>query len=124
MEQLEEDEEFRSLVQPNNMKEQLVSSITKDGRTLPIDVDAEYIVLDGYTRFQIFRELKFKEVKVRKWNIKSSEDRATAYKLIAMLNLQRRRLEKNEVLKLLREWAEKIKKVQKKHKNSRLMPII
>jgi ParB-like chromosome segregation protein Spo0J len=124
MEQLKEDEEFRSLVQPNNMKEQLVSSITKNGRTLPIDVDAEYIVLDGYTRFQIFRELKFKEVKVRKWNIKSSEDRATAYKLIAMLNLQRRHLEKNEVLKLLREWAEKIKKVQKKYKNSRLMPRI
>jgi hypothetical protein len=113
IEKLREDEEFRSLVPPNNMKEQLISSITKNGQTLPIDVDSSYIILDGYTRFQIFRELRFKEVKVRKWNFKSSEDRATAYKLIAMLNLQRRHLEKNEVLKLLRELAEKIEKSSK-----------
>ena len=113
IEKLREDEEFRSLVPPNNMKEQLVSSIAKNGQTLPIDVDSSYIILDGYTRFQIFRELRFKEVKVRKWNFKSSEDRATAYKLIAMLNLQRRHLEKNEVLKLLRELAEKIEKSSK-----------
>jgi len=26
------------------------------------------------------RELKFKEVKVRRWNFRSSEDKATAYK--------------------------------------------
>jgi len=45
------------------------------------------------------RELKFKEVKVRRWNFRSSEDKATAYKLIAMLNLQRRHLEKNKDLK-------------------------
>ena len=113
IEKLREDEEFRSLVPPNNMKEQLVSSIAKNGQTLPIDVDSSYIILDGYTRFQIFRELKFKEVKVRKWNFKSSEDRATAYKLIAMLNLQRRHLEKHEVLRLLRELAEKIEKSSK-----------
>ncbi|MFP3219018.1 MAG: ParB N-terminal domain-containing protein [Acidianus sp.] len=113
IEKLREDEELRSLVPPNNMKEQLVSSITKNGQTLPIDVDSSYIILDGYTRFQIFRELKFKEVKVRKWNFKSSEDRVTAYKLMAMLNLQRRHLEKNEVLKLLRELAEKIEKISK-----------
>jgi len=124
IEQLKEDEEFKTLVPPNNMKEQLVSSIAKNGQTLPIDVDSSYIVLDGYTRFQIFRELKFKEVKVRKWNFKSSEDRATAYKLIAMLNLQRRHLEKNEVLKLLRELAEKIEKVQKKYKNCRQLETI
>ncbi|WP_062088584.1 ParB N-terminal domain-containing protein [Sulfolobus acidocaldarius] len=113
IEKLREDEEFRSLVPPNNMKEQLISSIAKNGQTLPIDVDSSYIILDGYTRFEIFRELKFKEVKVRKWNFKSPEDRATAYKLIAMLNLQRRHLEKNEVLKLLRELAEKIEKSSK-----------
>ena len=113
IEKLREDEEFRSLVPPNNMKEQLVSSITKNGQTLPIDVDSDYVILDGYTRIQIFRELKFKEVKVRKWNFKSSEDRVTAYKLMAMLNLQRRHLEKNEVLKLLRELTEKIEKISK-----------
>jgi len=113
IEKLREDEELRSLVPPNNMKEQIVSSITKNGQTLPIDVDSGYIILDGYTRFQIFKELKFKEIKVRKWNFKSSEDRATAYKLIAMLNLQRRHLEKNEVLKLLRELAERIEKSSK-----------
>ena len=117
IEKLREDEEFRSLVPPNNMKEQLISSITKNGQTLPIDVDSSYIILDGYTRFQIFRELRFKEVKVRKWNFKSSEDRATAYKLIAMLNLQRRHLEKYEVLKLLRELAEKIEKSSKEVQN-------
>jgi len=113
IEQLKEDEEFKTLVPPNNMKGQLISSIAKNGQTLPIDVDSSYIILDGYTRFQIFRELKFKEVKVRKWNFKSSEDRATAYKLIVMLNLQRRHLEKYEVLKLLRELAEKIEKSSK-----------
>jgi len=56
-------------------------------------------VLDGYTRLSVMRELKFKEVKVRRWNFRSSEDKATAYKLIAMLNLQRRHLEKNKDLK-------------------------
>ncbi|ACP55425.1 ParB N-terminal domain-containing protein [Saccharolobus islandicus] len=117
IEKLREDEEFRSLVPPNNMKEQLVSSITKNGQTLPIDVDAEYIILDGYTRVSIFRELKYNEVKVRKWNFKSSEDRVTAYKLIAMLNLQRRHLEKNEVLRLIREVAEKIEKLSKQNKS-------
>jgi ParB-like chromosome segregation protein Spo0J len=113
IEKLREDEEFRSLVPPNNMKEQLVSSIAKNGQTLPIDVDSDYVILDGYTRVSILRELKYKEVKVRKWNFRSEENRATAYRLIAMLNLQRRNLEKNEVLKLLRELAEKIEKSSK-----------
>ncbi|BAB66377.1 hypothetical protein STK_13180 [Sulfurisphaera tokodaii str. 7] len=111
IEKLKEDEEFKSLVPPNNMKEQLASSIAKNGQTLPIDVDEDYVILDGYTRVSIMKNLNFKEVKVRKWNFKSSEDRATAYRLIAMLNLQRRHLDKNEVLKLLREIAEKILKI-------------
>ncbi|ACP36078.1 ParB domain protein nuclease [Sulfolobus islandicus L.S.2.15] len=113
IEKLREDEEFRSLVPPNNMKEQLTSSIIKNGQTLPIDVDSDNVILDGYTRASILRELKYKEVKVRKWSFRSQEDRATAYRLIAMLNLQRRHLEKNEVLKLLRELAEKIEKSSK-----------
>ena len=108
IEKLKEDDEFKALVPPNNMKEQLASSIIKNGQTLPIDVDLDYIILDGYTRFQIFGEQGFKEIKIRRWNFRSSEDKATAYKLIAMLNLQRRHLEKHEVLKLLRELAEKI----------------
>ncbi|WP_244263044.1 ParB N-terminal domain-containing protein [Saccharolobus islandicus] len=124
IEKLREDEEFRSLVPPNNMKEQLVSSIVKNGQTLPIDVDSDYVILDGYKRVSILRELKYKEIKVRKWSFRSQEDRATAYRLIAMLNLQRRHLEKNEVLKLLRELAEKIEKVQKKYKKCRQMPRI
>ncbi|ADX82319.1 chromosome partitioning protein ParB [Sulfolobus islandicus] len=110
IEKLKEDEEFKSLVPPNNMKEQLTSSIVKNGQTLPIDVDSDYVILDGYTRVSILRELKYKEVKVRKWNFRSKENRATAYRLIAMLNLQRRHLEKNEVLRLLREIVEKIQK--------------
>ena len=113
IEKLKEDEEFRSLVPPNNMKEQLVSSIVKNGQTLPIDVDSDYVILDGYTRVSILRELKYKEVKIRKWNFRSKENRAMAYRLIAMLNLQRRHLEKNEVLKLLRELVEKIEKSSK-----------
>ena len=117
IEKLREDEEFRSLVPPNNMKEQLVSSIVKNGQTLPIDVDSDYVILDGYTRVSILKELKYKEVKVRKWNFRSKENRATAYRLIAMLNLQRRHLEKNEVLKLLRELVEKIEKSSKEVKN-------
>ncbi|BDC18240.1 ParB N-terminal domain-containing protein [Acidianus sp. HS-5] len=118
IERLKEDEEFRSLVPPNNMKEQLASSIAKNGQTLPIDVDSDYVILDGYTRISIMKNLNFKEVKVRKWNFKSSEDRVTAYKLISMLNLQRRHLEKNEVLKLLREIAERILREQKKKESN------
>jgi len=117
IEKLKEDDEFKTLVPPNNMKEQLVSSIAKNGQTLPIDVDSDYVILDGYTRVSILRELKYKEVKVRKWNFRSEENRATAYRLIAMLNLQRRHLEKNEVLKLLRELAEKIEKSSKEVQN-------
>ncbi|MCI4396183.1 MAG: ParB N-terminal domain-containing protein [Thermoprotei archaeon] len=112
IEKLRVDEEFKSLVPPNNMREQLASSLAKNGQTLPIDVDSDYIILDGYTRFEIMKELKYKEIKVRRWNFKSSENRAIAYKVIAMLNLQRRHLEKNEVLKLLRELSEKIDQSQ------------
>ncbi|BAB65212.1 hypothetical protein STK_02502 [Sulfurisphaera tokodaii str. 7] len=66
IERIKEDDEFKSLVPPNNMKEQLASSIAKNGQTLPIDVDEDYVILDGYTRVSIMKNLNFKEVKVRK----------------------------------------------------------
>ena len=114
---LKEDQELKSLVPPNNMKDQLASSIAKNGQTLPIDVDEDYVILDGYTRVSILKTLNYKEVKVRRWNFRSSEDRVTAYKLVAMLNLQRRHLEKHEVLRLIREVAEKIERLSKEQNN-------
>ena len=115
---LKEDQELKSIVPPNNMKDQLASSIAKNGQTLPIDVDEDYVILDGYTRVSILKTMNYKEVKVRRWNFKSSEDRVTAYKLVAMLNLQRRHLEKHEVLRLIREVAEKIERLSKEQNNS------
>jgi hypothetical protein len=113
IEKLKVDDEFKSLIPPNNMREQLVASIRKNGQLVPLDVDLDYIVLDGNTRADIFKELKFDKVKVRKWNFRSKENRALAYMLIMMLNLERRHLPKNEVLRLLREISEKIENVSK-----------
>lgn len=113
IEKLKVDDEFKSLIPPNNMREQLVASIRKNGQLVPLDVDLDYIVLDGNTRADIFKELKFDKVKVRKWNFRSMENRALAYMLIMMLNLERRHLPKNEVLRLLREISEKIENVSK-----------
>jgi ParB-like chromosome segregation protein Spo0J len=113
IEKLKEDDEFKSLVPPNNMREELASSIRKNGQLIPLDVDSDYIVLDGHTRATILKELKYDKVKVRKWNFRSKENRALAYILIMMLNLERRQLEKNEVLRLLREISEKIENVSK-----------
>jgi hypothetical protein len=113
IEKLKEDDEFKSLVPPNNMRQELASSIMKNGQLVPLDVDSDYIILDGYTRASILKDLKYDKVKVRKWNFRSTENRASAYMLIMMLNLDRRHLEKNEVLRLLREISEKIESVSK-----------
>jgi len=118
IEKLKVDDEFKSLIPPNNMREQLVASIRKNGQLVPLDVDLDYIVLDGNTRADIFKELKFDKVKVRKWNFRSKENRALAYMLIMMLNLERRHLPKNEVLRLLREISEKIENVSKERQTS------
>ena len=50
---LKEDAELRSLVPPNNMRDQIAASIAKNGQTLPIDVDEDYTIIDGYTRVEI-----------------------------------------------------------------------
>ena len=110
---IKQDDRLRNLVPANNMREQLVASISKNGQTLPIDVDQDYVVLDGYTRLEILKELKYTAVKVRKWGFRSSEDQLTAYIISAMLNLQRRHLEKNEVLRLISEISQKIQQLQK-----------
>jgi len=110
---IKQDDRLRNLVPANNMREQLVASISKNGQTLPIDVDQDYVVLDGYTRLEILKELKYTVVKVRKWGFRSSEDQLTAYIISAMLNLQRRHLEKNEVLRLISEISQKIQQLQK-----------
>ena len=113
IEWLKEDAEFKYLVPPNNMRGQLASSISKNGQLVPIDVDSDYVILDGYTRASILKELKYDKVKVRRWNFNSKDDRTSAYILIMMLNLERRHLEKNEVLRLLREISEKIESASK-----------
>jgi ParB-like chromosome segregation protein Spo0J len=118
IEKLKVDDEFKSLVPPNNMREELASSIRKNGQLIPLDVDLDYIVLDGHTRAEILKELKYDKVKVRKWNFSSKENRALAYTLIMMLNLERRHLPKNEVLRLLREISEKIEGVSKERQTS------
>jgi len=116
IEWLKEDAEFKSLVPPNNMREQLVSSIAKNGQLIPIDVDSDFVILDGYTRVSILKDLKYDKVKVRRWNFSSKEDRVSAYILIMIKNLERRQLDKNEVLRLLREISEKIEVVSKERR--------
>jgi ParB-like chromosome segregation protein Spo0J len=118
IEKLKVGDEFKSLVPPNNMREELASSIRKNGQLIPLDVDSDYIVLDGHTRAEILKELEYDKVKVRKWNFSSKENRAIAYTLIMMLNLERRHLPKNEVLRLLREISEKIENVSKERQAS------
>lgn len=105
---LKEDVELKSLIPPNNMKKYIEESIRDNGQTLGIEVDNDYVIIDGYTRFQILKDRGYTEVKVRKWNFRSSEDRATAYRLIIMLNVDRRQLKKSTALKLIREIALKI----------------
>ena len=105
---LKEDEELKSIIPPNNMRNFIEKSIEENGQPIPIEVDSDYVIIDGYTRFQILKEKGYSEVKVRKWNFKSSEDRALAYKLIIMLNVDRRQLKKSTALKLIREIALKI----------------
>jgi len=112
IEKITEDEEFKSLVPPNNSKEDLEKSLKEKSQIFPLITDKNYVVIDGYTRLDIMKKLGFKEVKILKYDFDSQQERDRAYELIWTFNGVRRQLDKNERLALFQKIADRIAKIQ------------
>ena len=112
IEQLKEDEEFKTLVPPNNSREDLEKSLREKSQIFPLIADRNYVLIDGYTRLDIMKKLGFKEVKILKYDLDSQQERDKAYELIWMFNGVRRQLDKSERLALFQKIADRIAKIQ------------
>ena len=112
IEKLTEDEEFKSLVPPNNSKEDLEKSLKEKSQIFPLITDKNYVVIDGYTRLDIMRKLGFTKIRVLRYDFDSQQERDKAYELIWMFNGVRRQLDKNERLALFQKIADRIAKIQ------------
>jgi len=112
IEKLKEDEEFKTLVPPNNSREDLEKSLREKSQIFPLIADRNYVLIDGYTRLDIMKKLGFKEVKILKYDFDSQQERDKAYELIWTFNGVRRQLDKNERLALFQKIADRIAKIQ------------
>ena len=110
IETIKEDEEFKSLVPPNNSKEDLERSLKEKSQIFPLITDKNYVLIDGHTRLDIMRKLKFKKVKILKYDFDSQQERDLAYELIWSFNGVRRQLDKNEKLAFFQRIADNIAK--------------
>lgn len=112
IEKLKEDDEFKTLVPPNNSREDLEKSLREKSQIFPLIADRNYVLIDGYTRLDIMKKLGFKEVKILKYDFDSQQERDKAYELIWTFNGVRRQLDKNERLALFQKIADRIAKIQ------------
>jgi len=112
IEKLKEDDEFKTLVPPNNSREDLEKSLREKSQIFPLIADRNYVLIDGYTRLDIMKKLGFKEVKILKYDFDSRQERDKAYELIWTFNGVRRQLDKNERLALFQKIADRIAKIQ------------
>ena len=98
--------EYKELLPENNSYEEIKGSIQQFGFLVPITVNNNYEILDGYTRYKIAKELGIKEIPVEIYETSGREEELD---MIASFNLKRRHLSKDEIVALIEKIAEKKK---------------
>jgi ParB-like chromosome segregation protein Spo0J len=98
--------EYKELLPENNSYEELKKSIQQLGFLVPITINNNYEILDGYTRYKIAKELGIKEIPVEIYETSGREEELD---MIASFNLKRRHLSKDEIVALIEKIAEKKK---------------
>ena len=95
---INEDEQLKTLVPPNNSVGDLEESLKENSQIFPLIVDRNYVLIDGYTRLSIMKKLGFTNVRVLKYNLDAKENRVEVLKLVWVFNGARRQLDRNEKL--------------------------
>jgi len=98
--------EYKELFPDNNSYEELKGSIQQFGFLVPITVNKNYEILDGYTRYRIAKELGIKEIPVEIYETSGKEEELD---IIASFNLKRRHLTKDQIITIIDKIAEKKK---------------
>jgi len=91
---LKEDSDYKALLPRLNPEEYeaLKESIKAEGQHLPIVVNSNNVILDGYTRYDICKELQI----VPKTMVKDFDNKLLEKKFVIISNLQRRHLTTNQ----------------------------
>jgi len=98
--------EYKELIPENNSYEEIKKSIQQMGLLVPITVNNNYEILDGYTRYKIAKELGIKKIPVEIYETSGREEELD---IIASFNLKRRHLTKDQIIALIDKIAEKKK---------------
>ena len=115
IEEIKEVDEFRTFIPENNMYDKIKEDIAKNGIKVPLIVNQNYELINGYTRLKIAKELGIKKVPVA---VYETTDRADEYDLLVSTNLTQRQLSKAQALALIEKAVEEKTKILKKNKNS------
>jgi len=91
---LKEDSEYKALLPRLSSEEYeaLKESIKAEGQHLPIVINSDNVILDGYTRYDICKELQI----VPKTMVKDFDNKLLEKKFVIISNLQRRHLTTNQ----------------------------
>ena len=115
IEEIKEVDEFRAFIPENNMYDKIKEDISKNGIKVPLIVNQNYELINGYTRLKIAKELGIKKVLVA---VYETTDRADEYDLLVSTNLTQRQLTRVQALALIEKAVEEKAKIMKKNKNS------
>ena len=115
---IKEDEEFKSIMPPNNSADDIEKSLRDNSQIQPLAVDKNYVLIDGYTRLEIMRRLGYEKVEVVKYDFDAVQEREKAYELIWSLNGARRMLDKNQKLAIFQKLADNIAKMKARKNNT------
>jgi galactitol-specific phosphotransferase system IIB component len=97
------------------MYDKIKEDIAKNGIKVPLIVNQNYELINGYTRLKIAKELGIKKVPVA---VYETTDRADEYDLLVSTNLTQRQLTRVQALALIEKAVEEKAKILKKNKNS------
>ncbi|ACR42231.1 ParB N-terminal domain-containing protein [Saccharolobus islandicus] len=111
IEEIKEVEEFKNFIPENNMYDKIKEDIAKNGIKVPLIVNQNYELINGYTRLKIARELGIKEVPVA---VYETEGRADEYDLLVSTNLTQRQLSRAQALALIEKAVEEKTRLLKK----------
>jgi ParB-like nuclease domain. len=101
------------------MYDKIKEDIAKNGIKVPLIVNQNYELINGYTRLKIAKELGIKKVPVA---VYETTDRADEYDLLVSTNLTQRQLSKAQALALIEKAVEEKTKILKKNQNSENNP--
>jgi len=113
IEEIKEVDEFRTFIPENNMYDKIKEDIAKNGIKVPLIVNQNYELINGYTRLKIAKELGIKKVPVA---VYETTDRADEYDLLVSTNLTQRQLSKAQALALIEKAVEEKTKILKRTK--------